>query len=538
MQDDDLRLTPLDDDEIGLAPIDDEKDTRPIAPDISVRSGERLIPVTCGICKTRMHAGESQVGLWKRCPDCDTLTEIRAVDPKFMLVADDPEAANGYALVETPLEKRPTFQIGVDYRTVGDGGVAQKIPQRAFNDELPLLDRLFDGLLKPKEEREKEKRVKQRETEMDAEIERIKKASREGRLEETLQSQRPVENAAKKADAAPSHPVSMPPLPPPPPLVATASSPYPASPPSPPVVPTLQKAIVTKTSNEKAAPKEPPSVPKPKEQKSSPPSPPSPPPILPKIPPGLYTRLCVLVVCGLVGNFFGEKARLMIWQGLVDRVYGQSPGHVYSSFESMTMAFYFWVGTAPLIVWLALLFLFGINIFLEMARGKKHVERWVGFSLDFGLSYIGWTFLILFLSCYPTYVLWQSAVYLMPAASYSFAVLYFLGQYLVFPILFLSVIETETFLRGFPRRTFDALLHRPWLWLSFYVRALPVVGLPTLLAGTLIFLGSRFEDYWIAQSFFYTIIASLLFTLAGFAVLAYFRLLGQLAWQSETLPDI
>ncbi|MDR1291548.1 MAG: hypothetical protein LBK06_10140, partial [Planctomycetaceae bacterium] len=83
-----LELEPIEDDELELEPIVDDEAAKQIAPDIPFNAGVRMIPVICSACRTRLYAGEDQVGLWKRCPDCYRLTEIRAVAPRFILTAD------------------------------------------------------------------------------------------------------------------------------------------------------------------------------------------------------------------------------------------------------------------------------------------------------------------------------------------------------------------------------------------------------------------------------------------------------------------
>jgi DNA-directed RNA polymerase subunit M/transcription elongation factor TFIIS len=76
----------------------------------------RLIPVVCTLCKTRMYAVETDIGQWKTCPDCGTKTEVADVPEEQRILPET--VGSEYAVKETPVSKRPTFRVGVDYRTV------------------------------------------------------------------------------------------------------------------------------------------------------------------------------------------------------------------------------------------------------------------------------------------------------------------------------------------------------------------------------------------------------------------------------------
>lgn len=241
--------------------------------------------------------------------------------------------------------------------------------------------------------------------------------------------------------------------------------------------------------------------------------------------------MVVLTLCGILGNLTGEKARSMIWQILFDRVYGQGSGYTYNLTESGFFLINFWFGTVLSIVWLTMLFLFGISLFLETAAGKDRVEHWIPFNLDFGLSYLGWSLLILFVSGFPGFIVWQGTVFFMPDQESTLIILHFIGQFLCFPILFLCVIESDTFYGDCPRKTLASLYKRPGLWLQLYGKAIVVIGVPiTILAGLLV-TGTTLEKHWFMQSFFYYLIAATLLTFCGYFVLLYFRLLGKTAWE-------
>jgi len=76
----------------------------------------RLVPVVCTLCKTRMYALETEIGQSKTCPDCGTQTEIADVPEEQRILPET--TGSEYAVKEPPVAKRPTFRVGVDYRTV------------------------------------------------------------------------------------------------------------------------------------------------------------------------------------------------------------------------------------------------------------------------------------------------------------------------------------------------------------------------------------------------------------------------------------
>lgn len=84
-----------------------------------------LIPVICHLCGTRMYARESEIGGFKTCPDCETKTEIKAVPKELMStyeeVSGDYEVDN-----EQHPGERPVFRTLADYRTV-EGSLDKEI---------------------------------------------------------------------------------------------------------------------------------------------------------------------------------------------------------------------------------------------------------------------------------------------------------------------------------------------------------------------------------------------------------------------------
>lgn len=528
--DEELGLAPRDDDDLGLVPVEEIK--RPIAPDVSIKSGVRLIPVTCTTCRTRMYAGENQVGLWKKCPDCERLTEIRPAPPSFPLVADDPEAAGGYEIGEPEEIRREPVRLGFDYRTLDDRHGEESLPPPALIDRPPLMERVLERFMKNDEEKSEEARIVRREAEIAREVETIKQAVREGKLERHLAERELKDaaadpaarkNAAKQREFAAA--VSPPPIPPRLPGLmpdaVRASTPPKAADPNA-VFAALDDAVA-EVAARRNAPDKPP-------RRTAQPPAETAPPWLPLLDRRCRARMIVLVVCGLLGNFFGEKARSMIWQVLIDRVYGQSPGYSYNTAETGLLVVSFWVGAVLTVVWIVLLFLFGISLFQAASRGNDRVDRWIPFSLDFGFSYAGYTILTMLVAGIPGLLLREAITALRPAWAGPSVAVYFLGLFLCFPILFLCLVESDSFFGAYPRKTLSSLVRDRGRWLRFYVESLPAFGVPVALAVVLYLLGANFADLWIMQSLFYYLAASVLLTFCGFFVLPYFRLLGRLAF--------
>jgi hypothetical protein len=240
-------------------------------------------------------------------------------------------------------------------------------------------------------------------------------------------------------------------------------------------------------------------------------------------------RMLILTLCGVLGNFTGEKARSMIWQILIDNVHGQSAGYSYNLWESGFFFGNFWVGAVLSLVWLTMLFLFGMSLFLETANGKDRVENWIPFNLEFGFSYFGWTFLILFISGFPGFLVWQGVSFFLPEKESQLMILHFICQFLCFPIFFLCVIESDTFLGNFPRKTFTSLGTQFLLWLRFYVTSIILAIVPVTIFCGLIVAGTALDEYGIMHSLLYYLVAAILLTFSGYFVLLYFRLLGNIA---------
>jgi hypothetical protein len=590
--DEELRLAPIEEDELGLAPIEDEDAKKQIAPEIPYNTGIRLIPVTCSACKTRLYAGENQVGLWKRCPDCECLTEIRAVLPKFILTANDPEAAGGYNIQEPAVSKKDIIQLKTEnqksfeeYREQqNQKRIENRLPPPIFIDQPPVMEGMFNRLLKSNEEKNEEHVLIQRQLEIEKETEAVRRAARNGTLEtylagsenaehtkhaehtenvestESTDKKFPFDTATSLSIPSPpsSHSPSSPPLPPPsaPSSTPTLSSTLPPSPsPSPtPIPPPLPTRMLTvfppplpfptgsalpvpssssysssdfRSSHSRS------SGSRSSGSHSSAASAASASGFLwsPLLDRRCRSRMIVLTVCGFLGNFTGEKARSMIWQVVFDKVYGKYAGYSYNLAESGFFLVNFWFGAVLSVIWLTMLFLLGISLFLETADGKDNVEHWVPFDLNFGCSYVGWSLLILFASGFPGFIVWQGTVFFLPDKESLLVILHYAGQFLCFPVLFLCVIESDTFYGNFPHQTLTSLYRFPGLWLQLYWKATVLVGIPeTILAG-LLFAGTVLPEHWLMQSVFYYLIAAVLLTFCGYFVLLYFRLLGKTAWE-------
>ena len=99
----------------------------------TAKPAEPLIPIVCGLCGTRMYAGESQIGGFKTCPDCGRQTEIKPVPQKELV---QPEIAGGeYGVSSAEPPPRPVIRTLTDYRYV-DGSL-----DKEFYDTKPPEER-------------------------------------------------------------------------------------------------------------------------------------------------------------------------------------------------------------------------------------------------------------------------------------------------------------------------------------------------------------------------------------------------------------
>ena len=95
---------------------------------------EKLVPVVCHLCQTRMYAKESQIGQFKTCPDCGRQTEIKAV-PKHEMTTADAVGTGAYEVdVNESPAPRPTFRTLTDYRYV-DGSLDKQLYGDRYSDE-------------------------------------------------------------------------------------------------------------------------------------------------------------------------------------------------------------------------------------------------------------------------------------------------------------------------------------------------------------------------------------------------------------------
>lgn len=77
---------------------------------------ERIVPVVCSLCATRMYASEKQIGQMKTCPDCGTQTLIKDVPEQEKILPQT--EGNDYTLKVPEAAQRPPVRAGVDYRNI------------------------------------------------------------------------------------------------------------------------------------------------------------------------------------------------------------------------------------------------------------------------------------------------------------------------------------------------------------------------------------------------------------------------------------
>ena len=508
-----FRLTPIDDeDEWNLAPLEEE--TRKIAPDFSLDTDLRLMPVVCSACRTRMYATEDQTGMWKVCPDCLRETEIFYVEPEFRYTVELDENG-GYIVKKPEIEHAPTFNIGVDYRTVDGYQKPEFIQQRVFDDEQPKMEAFLQGLLESKIEKER----KQKEQDFEKKIEEEMRLAKKKRQETVGENTNP---STWKTDEKKVIPVVKPPpkLPTPPP------SPLPSKKPPQPEPPPLP-SVGSELTPEDTTPFWP-------GLRNF---------LEPFLSPVNRKKLIVLFIIGFLANFFLEHVKSAFAHVFLE-THPDGTSYVMSYADMGLFSINFFVGVFFGIIWLILVLLFGISILTTTASGKIKVERWIMFDLGLGFSYVFWTSLMVFVSFYPgVFLIWGIETVFPPFKTveyvYPSLAIFFLSPIAVFPILFLSITETDTFFGGWPKKTLGSLVLFPMLWVKFYgavflFSVVPFVFLLALAQLNLI----HYENPWM-QSFWYYVLTALLETvLLGFFPLIYLRFLGRVSWViSQDFPD-
>ena len=538
MTDDEYRLTPIDDEEFKLVPIDDEEEMK-IAPDFPFDTDLRLIPVVCSACKVRMYATEDQVGMWKVCPDCLRKTEIRYVEPEFRytVVLDE---NGGYIVNKPEIESAPKAKIGIDYRTVDGYQKPAFIPQRAFDDQQPIIEAFLQNMLESNEEKERKQKELDFEKKVEEEMRLAKKKKDAGFEADPLAKLLAEKETAAKIrmeridNKAVPQPQAKPGIPQPPPYKDQNAA---AGIPVPPV---------KNRSQNKNLPRETPVDSRDNYDDYDEATP---------FWPGFadffnpffaksnLKKLTMLFVFGFLANFLLEHAKSLFGQAILD-THPDGPGHIMSWGEMGSFTGTFIFGGFFGIVAFALVLLFGISMYTETAHGKIKVNRWNVLDVQTAFSYFLWTAFFLWASFYPgVFLIWGTdtifPAFGEPEYAYYRLSIFFMSPIFTFPILFVSVTETETFFGGWPRKTFMSMVLRPGTWVLFYFCVITVFLIPFAFFAALAYLNLFHNDHPLLQSYMYYIVAAALETvLYCFFPLLYFRFLGRLAWViSADMPN-
>ncbi len=511
-------------DDLSLVPIDDEA-AQPLARVEPFDPSVPTVPILCGACRLRFYAPEKFIGLWTLCPDCGKRNEIRRGDPKFKLEVELSEDG-GYGVAELDAgTRRPRQMPHLDYSATGDNKPVI-LPKEEWTVEAPQrMERFLEiADLLSKEEKERLEQAKKRKAEVEAEMYEIRQASRDGVLDKYLAAQKPPD-----APAVPTQPASAPdplsrferPKPPPLPVKPPGRDGVPS--PAPSFPPALAQAA-RENQRESAVAFF----------------------FAPFFAVNNRSRLIVLLVVGFLANLGGEKARSVVYQVVFER---GEPGEIIRSMELVVFYCAFLPGAFFTVLWIGLVFHFAISMYLDTADGSRTSEHWLPFDLNAGLSYLLWTLFFLYLAGTPGYFLYFFVLSQPVSGVYDFlfnigaqAVSLFVSFFFIYPPLFLCVIESDTFLGRWPRKTLGSLRRYPLLWIGFYLLSIPIlVGVFGAVFG-LAAINVLYEKTWFMQSlFYYPLAAAWLSGVLGILPLIYFRLLGRLAariqdaWETDSL---
>lgn len=571
--DEELGFAHGNEEELGFAP-DFTEEKRIIAPDFSLDTNLRLIPVICSACKTRLYATEEQIGMWKICPVCERMNEIRYVEPKFRYVVEFDENG-GYNVHGPEIEERPRARHGVDYRTENEDGEPEIIEPRVFADQQPKMESLLQDMLDSKEEKERKRKDKDllRKIEEDIQLHRKKRDTLSG---EDVVARRIAEKEI--AAKGPMQPLTQSPSPDSSKRSQSRSS-------------QSSKPVSQKTSSRLPKPPAPPhSVPVPLKRSDSGREDPNqslrnqnrvqgtvlerPKPVVSekrtvpgenfaddheeKTPfwPGLGNflspflsstnrkKMIVLFIFGFFANLCLEKVKSIIGSSALG-THPEGPDHVLTWSEMGILSGSFFIGVFFGIVWFLLVLMFGINILIATSEGKIKVKNWVQFDLSLGCSYFFWILLLFNISFYPgVFTIWGIDAIFPGFQSVDYVYLrlgiFCSSSLLTFPVLLLSITETDTFFGGWPRKTLGSLVILPGLWLKFYGAVAAFSLLPFLFTGILAWLNLAYYESPIMQSSLYYIVVALISAvLYGYFPLIYFRFLGRVSWViSQDYPEL
>lgn len=493
-------------DELSLAPIEDDEAKMVVAPELPFDPSVRWIPVTCSACKTRLYAAESQIGMYKLCPECSRKTEIRPVPEKLVVTVEISENG-GYVIKAPEVSGGQLFSLKVDTSHPSSLGRAGAGPLM-LDENLPGMEKVLDRLMtdkktavlnKARKEKYEEslkfnREIYERSREENANARKLleaKKAELEKNKGDDWDTYHHREDAKKLPGSADIPPVIPPSAGTESPIAEEIDNEWHEE----PRRGLLDRTFFTPFFDERNRP-----------------------------------RFVVLLVAGFIAILFSGKTMSMIWQAVMDTV-PDAPGHIYGGGEVLQFYIAFIPGTFCLIVWVFLTMLFSVGIFVETTRGIDRIRKWIPFDLEFAFWYLFWTGFFFLLSAGPGYLIHSILGLNMPdLPNYAFYLLLGISQFFLFPVIFLSVAETDTFYKGVPRETLASLFRRPFLWLRFYLSTVSILAIPGLIIYGLIQLNLNYGDSRIMQSIIYYLFSAVVLSaIIGPVTMLYFRLMGRLA---------
>ena len=496
----------------------------------------RLVPVVCSLCETRMYAPETDIGKRKTCPDCGTKTEIKDVPEEQRILPET--TGNEYAVKEPPVAKRPTFRVGVDYRTV-------------------------EGSLDLEHQRQLQKRREQGEAKKKLPKGTTPKKSTEKPVE--LIVQKPFSPAAvpgAKPDAYDLQPTAARLIPKPPPLPEVLDSEEPVSVPTgprPELVHRHEKEDTnrevavenTRMKNRRALSQA--EVAAVIYRRPHPPRFPFTTRILhPFFCKDFYQSFMATLSIGtlpVAALTYAAPEGFLLFKGGIAGVGGES-------------AFFFLILITAAVVtgsfWISFLVTYLLHFFAATSDGDDELTIPPEYTYIDGLLQAGRMVLISFLAAFPGYFVWvivnlfildwQGAELTLVGlfkpilitdseirVSLLCVTLCLMSHWICHPILFLTGCESkeikEAKEEGFFRssNTVRSVFQNPSIWLAFYCVAFPVAAFLSC------YVYSYFLNGLFLESLFWSGVIFVSFLLVGsVALVIYFRLLGRLAWVIET----
>lgn len=231
--------------------------------------------------------------------------------------------------------------------------------------------------------------------------------------------------------------------------------------------------------------------------------------------PGFILRLFIMIGTSLIPFYLGTRmfdARLEKMYNMSGDI-GQLSGFIDCILKDRIVLFLF------CFLWGIFSLPFSFHIFSATSEGDDRIDEWPEYSVIGGIGQFLWVAILILIASIPGYF-----VSLAFDLSKTWGAL--ASAILLFPIFFLSCMETDTLFTFFTKNIIISLRKRYGSWIQFYGISIGIIFSNIAIAIGALWIVGRSQDSRIC-SFFVAVVIAFLFTMIP---VLYLRYLGRLAW--------